>query len=110
MVMNKAGKDTKTIGLNMKQEMAEEIERRAKSMHFSTGAYCKVILGEWLKSGKKLRLEFPVQPPFSYRSFARRGGNPLPSSRHDFETIGMVGGRVVGDRPGGRETTAGPDL
>jgi len=57
MVMNKAGKDTKTIGLNMKQEMAEEIERRAKSMQLSTGAYCKIILKQWIDSKQKLRLE-----------------------------------------------------
>ena len=57
MATNKAGKGTKTIGLNMKHEMAEEIERRAKSMQLSTGAYCKVILSEWMKSGKKLKLE-----------------------------------------------------
>ena len=31
-------KDTKTIGINMKGDMANEIERRAKSMQLSTGA------------------------------------------------------------------------
>ena len=50
------GRDMKTIGLNMKQEMADEIERRAKSMQLSTGKYCKIILQQWLDSGNKLQL------------------------------------------------------
>ena len=57
MATNPAGKDTKTIGINMKNEMAEEIERRAKSMQLSTGAYCKIILRQWMESGKKLQLK-----------------------------------------------------
>jgi len=57
MATNPPGKGSKTIGINMKKEMAEELERRAASMHLSTGAYCKIILSDWLKSGKKLRLE-----------------------------------------------------
>lgn len=56
MATNPAGKGTKTIGINMKRDMAEELERRATSMQLSTGAYCKIILGEWLKSGKKMKL------------------------------------------------------
>lgn len=57
MATNPAGKGTKTIGINMKLEMAEELERRAASMQLSTGAYCKIILGKWLNTGEKLRLE-----------------------------------------------------
>lgn len=57
MATNPAGKGTKTIGINMKMEMAKELERRASSMHLSTGAYCKIILREWLNSGKKLQLK-----------------------------------------------------
>ena len=56
MTTNPAGKGTKTIGINMKREMAEELERRASSMQLSTGSYCKIILGDWLKSGHKLQL------------------------------------------------------
>ena len=41
----------------MKIDMAKELERRANSMQLSTGAYCKIILCEWIRSGKKLRLE-----------------------------------------------------
>ncbi len=48
---------TKTIGINMKLEMAKELERRAASMQLSTGAYCKIILGEWIRSGQKLKLQ-----------------------------------------------------
>jgi hypothetical protein len=48
---------TKNVGINMKLNMAEELERRASSMQLSTGAYCKIILSEWIRSGKKLRLE-----------------------------------------------------
>ena len=57
MATNTVGKGTKTIGINMKLEMAKELERRAASMQLSTGAYCKIILGEWLDSGKKLKLQ-----------------------------------------------------
>ena len=51
------GKERKTIGINMKQEMADEIERRAHSMQLSMGAYCKIILGQWIESGEKLKLQ-----------------------------------------------------
>lgn len=57
MATNPAGKGTKTIGINMKKAMADEIECRAKSMQLSTGAYCKIILGQWFESGKKLQLK-----------------------------------------------------
>jgi hypothetical protein len=52
-----SGKGTKTIGINMKLEMANEFERRAKSMKLATGAYIKIILGQWVDSGKKLKLQ-----------------------------------------------------
>jgi hypothetical protein len=32
-------------------------EKRATSMHLSTSKYCKVILAEWMKSGKKAKLQ-----------------------------------------------------
>jgi len=51
------GKGTKTIGLSMKKEMADELERRAKSMRLSTSAYCKIILKQWLDSEQKLKLQ-----------------------------------------------------
>lgn len=57
MATNPTGKGTKTIGINMKIELAHEIERRAASMQLSTGAYCKIILGDWIRSGKKLKLQ-----------------------------------------------------
>ncbi|VGO21114.1 hypothetical protein [Pontiella sulfatireligans] len=57
MTTNPAGKGTKTIGINMKLDMANELERRAKSMQISTGAYCKIILGQWIDSKKKLKLQ-----------------------------------------------------
>jgi hypothetical protein len=57
MATNPVGKNTKTIGINMSQKMADELESRAESMHLSTSKYCKVILTEWLKSGKKLKLQ-----------------------------------------------------
>ncbi|MDF7800636.1 hypothetical protein P4B35_00325 [Pontiellaceae bacterium B12227] len=41
----------------MSKEMADELEKRADSMHLSTSKYCKVILTEWLSSGKKLTLQ-----------------------------------------------------
>jgi len=57
MATNPPGKGTKTIGINMKLEMARELKKRAESMHLSTGAYCRIVLGDWLKSGKKLHLQ-----------------------------------------------------
>ena len=49
-------KERKTIGINMNKQMANELEDRAKSMHLSTSHYCKIILSEWINSGKKLLL------------------------------------------------------
>ena len=57
MATNPIGKDTKTIGINMSMKMADDLEARATSMHLSTSKYCKLILNDWLKSGKKLKLE-----------------------------------------------------
>lgn len=57
MASNPVGKGTKTIGINMSQKMADDLEKRASSMHLSTSKYCKVILSEWMNSGKKLKLE-----------------------------------------------------
>lgn len=51
------GKEKKTIGISMKKEMADDLEKRAKSMLISTSNYCRIILGQWLSSGKKLQLE-----------------------------------------------------
>ena len=50
-------KDDKMIGINMKQGMADEIEQRAKSMHISVSKYCKIILQQWMASGRKLKLQ-----------------------------------------------------
>jgi uncharacterized OsmC-like protein len=57
METNPTGKDTKTIGINMKIDMAQELERRARSMQISSEAYCKIILGQWLESKQKLTLQ-----------------------------------------------------
>lgn len=48
---------TKNIGINVNSEIANELKTRARSMDLSTGAYCKIILCEWIKSGKKLHLD-----------------------------------------------------
>ena len=49
-------KGTKTIGINIKEEIANELERRAKSMQLSSSKYIKIILSQHLESGKKLKL------------------------------------------------------
>ncbi|WP_372794893.1 hypothetical protein [Pontiella sp.] len=56
MATNPIGKGTKTIGINMSSEMAEELIDRAESMHLSVSKYCKIILEQWITSGKKLNL------------------------------------------------------
>jgi len=56
MVTNAIGKNTKTIGINMSTKMAKELERRSKSMSISKSKYCKIILQQWMDSGKKLTL------------------------------------------------------
>ncbi len=56
MATNPIGKGTKTIGINMSQDMADELELRSKSMGISTGMYCKTILRKWIVSGEKLHL------------------------------------------------------
>jgi hypothetical protein len=56
MATNPIGKNTKTIGINMSSKMAKELEDRATSMHLSKSRYCKIILQQWIDSGKKLTL------------------------------------------------------
>ena len=56
MARKATGIKTKTIGLNITQEMADQLGERASSMHLSTSKYCKIIFAEWLSSGKKLKL------------------------------------------------------
>ncbi len=57
MATNPIGKGTKTIGINMDAKLADELEKRAKSMHLSVSKYCKIILTRWIGSGRKLKLE-----------------------------------------------------
>lgn len=57
MATNPIGKNTKTIGINMSKAMAEDLESRAASMGISTSAYCKIILQQWMMSGKRLKLQ-----------------------------------------------------
>ncbi len=57
MATKATGKAKKTIGINMRQEMADDLGKRAKSMFISTSSYCQIILSQWLASGKKLKLE-----------------------------------------------------
>jgi len=56
MATNPIGKGTKTIGINMPAEMADELIDRAESMHLSVSKYCKIILEQWVNSGEKLNL------------------------------------------------------
>jgi len=56
MATNPIGKGTKTIGINMNKKMADDLEKRAASMHISKSKYCKIILQQWIDSGKKLSL------------------------------------------------------
>jgi hypothetical protein len=53
---NLIGKGTQTIGINMPEKMAEEIEKRANSMHIRKSKYCKIVLQQWIDSGKTLKL------------------------------------------------------
>jgi len=56
MATNAIGKGTQTIGINMPTKMAKELERRSKSMSISKSKYAKIILQQWIDSGKKLKL------------------------------------------------------
>lgn len=56
MSTNPMGKGTRTVGINMSETMAADIERRATSMHISKSKYCKIILQKWIDSGSKLTL------------------------------------------------------
>jgi hypothetical protein len=56
MATNPIGIGTKTIGINMPATMAAELEKRADSMHISKSNYCKIVLRQWMDSGKKLSL------------------------------------------------------
>ncbi len=41
----------------MDEKLADELGRRAASMHLSTSKYCKIILTQWVDSGKNLKLQ-----------------------------------------------------
>ena len=77
MATNPIGKGTKTIGINMSKKMADELEKRATSMHISKSIYCKILLQQWLDSGKKLTLSEQSRYPemdtqnalYNYRAF-----------------------------------------
>ena len=56
MATNPLGKGTKTIGVNMKLELAAELERRCTSMGISAGAYIKILLHKHFDSDKPLVL------------------------------------------------------
>jgi hypothetical protein len=56
MATNPVGKGTKTIGINMSEKMAGELEKRAASMHISKSNYCKIVLQQWIDSKQKLTL------------------------------------------------------
>jgi hypothetical protein len=56
MTTRSIGKDTKTIGINMPDEMAAELERRAQSMSIPTSVYCKLVFQQWMDSGEKMKL------------------------------------------------------
>ncbi len=56
MATNPIGKGSKTIGINMPAKMAADIEKRAESMSISKSNYCKIVLQQWIDSGKKLTL------------------------------------------------------
>jgi hypothetical protein len=53
---NPIGPGTKTIGINMSRKMADDLERRSGSMSISKSKYVKIILQNWMDSGKKLTL------------------------------------------------------
>jgi len=53
----KLGEARKIVGVNVKNDMAAELEKRAKSMNLSTSNYCLIILRGWIESGEKLRLQ-----------------------------------------------------
>lgn len=57
MATHPIGKGSRTIGINMPKKMADEIEKRANSMQLTTSNYCKIILRQWMDSGKTLTLE-----------------------------------------------------
>lgn len=44
------------MGVNMPDQMAEELEKRAAKTHLSTASYCRSVLQQWLESGEKLML------------------------------------------------------
>ena len=54
MATNPVGKGSKTIGINMPQNMADALEDRAESMCLSTSKYAKIILQQWIESGEEI--------------------------------------------------------
>jgi len=50
-------KRSKTIGINLPLETAQELTLRAQSMQLSESRYCRLLLNEWIESGRQLVLE-----------------------------------------------------
>ena len=67
MATNPVGKGSKTIGINMPQDMANALKSRAESMGMSVSSYCKIIFGQWLESGAGLQLEESLPESSSIR-------------------------------------------
>jgi hypothetical protein len=56
MTTRSIGKDTKTIGINLPDEMVAELARRAQSMSIPTSVYCKMVFQQWIDSGERIKL------------------------------------------------------
>ena len=50
-------KGKKVIGIQFDDADVMALKKKAESIGFSTGAYIRVVMVEWLKSGKKLKLQ-----------------------------------------------------
>ena len=50
MATNPAGKNTKPIGINLRQEITDTLEHRASSMQLSSEDYLNTILKQWFDS------------------------------------------------------------
>lgn len=47
---------TRSIKIELREEMISELEERAASMHLFADEYCTLVLTHWLKSGQTLTI------------------------------------------------------
>ena len=86
MSTHPSGKNSKTVGINMNKEMANELTMRADALGVSIGYFCKRALGEFLENNRTIKI---VETDASIKAIRKRvaaGEQPGPRSQGRYTT------------------------